>query len=138
MDKEFLERLGSATYIYVNFEKAILEKFNLPQYQKRHCHVHYTNTDVRDMRLAADLANPRQLNFLTISYQTKNCDFLVHTKVNPDSIISLATRHNLTIEVTNSSHILNVQTRIATDINHADSVVAFLMGLSDLALGCLI
>jgi hypothetical protein len=138
MDKAFLERLGSATYIYVNFEKAIQERFNLPQYQNRNCHIHYTDTEVRDMRLAAALTNPQQLNFLTIAYQTRNRDFLVNTVVNSDSISSIAAQYCITVEVTSSSRVLNVQTRIATDDNDADAVVAFLLALSDLALKCLI
>lgn len=138
MDKAFLERLGASTYIYVNFEKYIQERFSLQRYQSRHCHVHYTRTEGCDLRLAADLADPSRDNFLTISYQTRNRDFLVRTKVHPTAIENLAREHGVPVDVTECSYKLNIQTRISVEKSNSKKVVAFLLALSDLALECLI
>jgi hypothetical protein len=139
MDRSlFLERLSPATFIYVNFEKAIQERFHLLPYQNRNCHIHYTKTDECDLRLAGDLANPQQENFLTISYQKRNRDFLVHTEVNPDTIKNLAKQHRIKVLVTITSLELTKQTRISVEKNNSKKVVAFFLDLSELAFKCLI
>lgn len=138
MDKEFLERLGSSTFIYVNFEKTISESFNYPPYQNHNCRIHYTNTDTRDLRLAGELANPRQENFLTISYQTKNQDYLIQSQVNPKIIKELAKNHGVKVKVTFTQRNLKVQTRIAVNNNKPEKVVPFLVALSQLAFECLV
>jgi hypothetical protein len=134
LDPEFFTRLSAeARQIYVSYVDLAQELFQQSELLPYGLSLHYTHTDVRDMRVSGVFPKfPRQKNCMRVVWRSNLNAFDVYSRLEENVVQNLAVVKGVVVQVSQVSDNLRTLARISVD---QGDVPAFIVEMTKLGGG---
>jgi len=99
LDEAFFARLDAdAQAIYQSYVSAVQEVFSQRKLENLNLYLHYTNTDVRDMRVAGEFPDhPMRKNCMRVIWRPRLQKFVVYSLLDSEEVTSFGRKHNVAL-----------------------------------------